>query len=281
MAEADHRDWWVDERCIDCGAAQTIAPDFVHEKDGVSVFVRQPSGAAEIADAWRAVLLCPTASVHAPAGLKPPDGLFPQELAPGLHRLGYNARASWGAHSYTALVGGVRVMVDSPRWTGHIADWLAAQGGLDHVLLTHRDDVADAQRYAERFKARVWIHADDAAAAPFATDRVTGEEAREILPGIRVISLPGHTRGSVAWLAQGWLFTGDSLAWSFAHKGLQAFRDACWYDWTIQLGSLARLRRESFNYVLAGHGGSIQLDAEKMQSELAAMLARYGGTAAP
>jgi hypothetical protein len=45
-------------------------------------------------------------------------------------------------------------------------------GGLADILLSHRDDVADADRYAAHFNARVWIHEDDQSAAPYATDLI-------------------------------------------------------------------------------------------------------------
>ena len=267
--------WHIDERCINCGAAQVIAPDIIVESGGQSVFRRQPRAQDEIDSAWRAALLCPTASVHAPRGMKPPPGLFPQELAPGLYRLGYNARSSYGAHSYAVDIEGARMMVDSPRWTRRLVDWFEAAGGLGHVLLTHRDDIADAKRYAKHFGARVWIHADDADAAPFATDILNGDNPSEPLPGLRVIPLPGHTKGSIAYLVGGtYLFTGDSLSWSHRDKALRAVREVCWYDWDSQLASLERLRNECFSWILAGHGGSIEADPDELQRALDTMLTR-------
>ena len=56
---------------------------------------------------------------------------------------------------------------------------------------------------------------------------------------------------------------------------LAAYADFSWYDWPTQLRSLDRLRRESFSWVLAGHGGSIHLSEEEMQSKLDTMLSRY------
>ena len=51
-------DWYVDTRCIDCGAARTAAPGLIVERDGQSVFARQPQTADERMMAWRARLLC-------------------------------------------------------------------------------------------------------------------------------------------------------------------------------------------------------------------------------
>ena len=95
-------DWYIDTHCIDCAASREVAPGLVIHRRGKSVFGRQPANEEEELAAWRAVLLCPTASVGTKSHRAPPSGLFPQELAPRLYRCGYNARSSFGAHSYFA-----------------------------------------------------------------------------------------------------------------------------------------------------------------------------------
>jgi hypothetical protein len=144
----------------------------------VSVFTRQPRTDEEVAMAWRAVLVCPTRSVGHETIRQPPPGVFPHDLGDGVHRLGHNAESSFGAHSYLVVRDGANLMVDAPRWTRQLLDPIEALGGIDLVLLTHRDDVADADRYAEHFGASVWIHEDDRGAAPYATDLVRGTEPR-------------------------------------------------------------------------------------------------------
>lgn len=268
-------DWYVDTRCINCAAAQDIAPGLIVERDGQSVFARQPQTPEEVIAAWRARLICPTASVRTEAHAEPPPKVFPQPVTDGVERLGYNARASWGAHSFLIRRAGGNAMVDSPRWTRAVVDALETRGGLAHILLTHRDDVADAERYAKHFGARVWIHEDDRIAAPYATDLIRGHEPTAIADDLLVIPLPGHTIGSVAYLYdQRCLFTGDSLAWSFDDDDLVAWKDVCWWSWPDQLASLRRLLDYSFAWVLAGHGGSQQCPAEKMRERLAALINR-------
>ena len=95
-------DWYVDTRCINCGAARTVAPGLIVEGGGQSVFARQPRTADELLQAWRARLLCPTASVRTErrGAAQPPEGAFPEEMTPGIFRLGYNAKSSYGAHSF-------------------------------------------------------------------------------------------------------------------------------------------------------------------------------------
>lgn len=272
--------WYVDTRCIDCSAACTVAPHLIVRKGGQSVFARQPQTYEDLAMAWRARLLCPTASVRTETREKPPDDLFPEKMTDGIYRLGYTARASYGAHAFLICRDAGNVMVDSPRWTRHVAEPIAARGGLAHILLTHRDDVADADRYAERFGAQVWIHEDDRDAAPYADKILRGREPAGIARDLVAIPVPGHTEGSVMYLYDGrYLFTGDSLAWSFAREDLAAFKGVCWYSWPAQLESLRRLLDYDFEWVFAGHGGSQFRPAAEMKSRLEALLAREGRAA--
>ncbi|MDR3506548.1 MAG: MBL fold metallo-hydrolase [Caulobacteraceae bacterium] len=266
--------WHVNSRCINCMASRTMAPALIKEVGNRSVFVRQPATAEEETAAWRALQVCPTAAVEAPSYLAKPRDLFPQDLGEGVFRLGYNAKSSYGAHSYFGVVDDVRFMVDAPRWSAHLASWIDGKDGLDHILLTHRDDVADAARYAKHFGARVWIHEADADSAPFATDVMRGGNPPAPFPAMKVLGVPGHTRGSVMYLLNDHtLFTGDSLAWDPERDALNGHREFCWHDWATQLASLSKLREQTFSRVLAGHGGSITLSPERMRAELEAMLA--------
>jgi glyoxylase-like metal-dependent hydrolase (beta-lactamase superfamily II) len=165
-------------------------------------------------------------------------------------------------------------MVDSPRWAKAVVDQLEAWGGLSDILLTHQDDVADADRYARHFGARVWIHSADRAAAPYADQVLVGDDPSAIDEELTAIPVPGHTRGSVVYLFAGrCLFTGDSLAWDFERNDLTAFRNYCW-SWPTQIGSLSRLSRFDFAWIFAGHGGSKHLPAGEMKSRLAFLVHR-------
>jgi glyoxylase-like metal-dependent hydrolase (beta-lactamase superfamily II) len=268
-------DWYVDRACINCKAAQTVAPGLIVERAGQSVFARQPHTEDELRQAWRARLLCPTASVRTEADLRAPPEVFPEAMTDGVYRLGFNARSSWGAHSFLMRRRAGNIMVDAPRFASQVVEAIAAWGGLSAIVLTHRDDVADAERYASRFSARVWIHEADRSAAPYATDLLRGTEPARVAPDLLAIPLPGHTAGSVAFLLEErCLFTGDSLAWDFAADDLTAHRHVCWYSWPEQITSLRRLLDQRFEWVLAGHGGSKGLPAAEMNRRLGALLAR-------
>ncbi len=265
-------DWYIDTRCIDCSAARTVAPGLIVERDGQSVFARQPSTPDELRMAWRARLLCPTASVHTRNRAEPPAGVFPEAMTKDIYRLGYNAASAYGAHAFAILRAHRNAMVDAPRWTRPVVHWFEAHGGLADILLTHRDDVGDAKRYAAHFGARVFIHAADHSAARFADQVLSGRAPKTIAGGVVAIPVPGHTEGSVVYLHERSLFTGNSLAWSFEDDDLAAWRDVCWWSWPEQIESLRRLLAYEFDWVFAGHGGSQHRPASEMRARLAALI---------
>lgn len=268
-------DWYIDSECINCKAAQTVAPGLIVERDGQSVFAHQPASEEERVLAWRARLLCPTASVHAAHAEAPREAVFPEPMTENVWRLGYNARNSWGAHSFLIQRDSGNAMVDAPRWTDHVVKAIEERGGLALVLLTHRDDVADAERYAKHFGARVFIHEDDRAAAPYATDFIRGRAPTPLADDLLVIPVPGHTKGSVVFLfEERCLFAGDSLSWDFTTGDLRASKHVCWYSWPEQTASLRALAAYSFEWVFAGHGGSIYLPREEMHARLLALTER-------
>jgi glyoxylase-like metal-dependent hydrolase (beta-lactamase superfamily II)/ferredoxin len=276
-------DWFVDTRCIDCGTCREIAPALFAASAGCSVVARQPS-AAEGDDAWLAAQACPTNSIGTLSRQHRPGRLYPREIEPGagVFDLGYCSPDSFGASSWLVRRPESNVMIDSPRFTEALAAPVAAMGGLAQLVLTHRDDVADASRWADRFGARVWIHQADGQAAPFATDLFEGEGDTAVQAGLVAIPTPGHTRGSIVLLLEDrYLFTGDSLAWSHERADLTAFRYACWWSWPAQTASLGRLAdRHRFEWVLPGHGARVHRDAEDLHRRLRSLVARMGGTRA-
>jgi glyoxylase-like metal-dependent hydrolase (beta-lactamase superfamily II) len=271
-------DWYVDTNCIACDASRHVAPGLVGtDESGRSIFLRQPDGDEDLVAAYRALLVCPTRSVGNEEIRRPYPRAFPQALGDGVFRLGHNARSSFGAHSYLVRRAAGNVMVDSPRWTREVVGPLDEMGGVAHILLTHRDDVADFARYAERFGAQVWIHEADSAAAPDAGQLLAGTEPTDIREDIVAFPVPGHTEGSVLFLVDGHLlFSGDSLAWSPGSEHLSAFRNACWYSWDAQRDSLRRFAQSGlrFDRLFCGHGWSHDLDAESFRASLVDLVAR-------
>ena len=276
-------EWYVDQRCIDCGTCRELAPELFGVTRDQSIVVRQPrADDPDLTDAWLAAQACPTQSIGTLSHQRRPGRLFPREIADGagVFDCGYCSPDSFGATSWFVHRPGANVLVDSPRFTTALVGPLRDLGGIDHVVLTHRDDVADAARWASEFGARVWIHVDDRGAAPYATDLIDGLGEVDIVPGLRAVPTPGHTRGSVVFLLEDrYLFSGDSLAWSHERQDLTAFRGACWYSWSAQTESLRRLAQgHRFAWVLPGHGARAQRPPAELHRRLVELVDRMSRT---
>lgn len=249
-------DWYADTRCIACDVARHYAPDLIGADDrGLSVVLRQPRTADDELELWRAALACPTQSIGTRSRQQAPPGVFPYPLTDDVSLCGYNAESSFGAHSYLVERAAGNLLVDSPRFTRRLVEPIGERGGLAHVLLSHQDDVADHDRWADRFGARTWIHASERHAAPTATDLIEGDEPVQVDDGLLAVPAPGHTRGSVCYhLDERYLFTGDTLAWDPGGDRLDVFPGATWYSWDELGRSIARLAALRVEWVLPGHG---------------------------
>jgi glyoxylase-like metal-dependent hydrolase (beta-lactamase superfamily II)/ferredoxin len=272
--------WFVDRSCINCDVSRQCAPWMFGEEDDQAVVVRQPATDEERRQATRAMLACPTASIGVEGEKPPTEGLFPEALDGGVSYCGFTSPHSFGANAYFVERPEGNLLVDSPRFVPPLVRAFEQRGGLAHVLLTHRDDVADAERFATHFGARVWIHEDDRRGAPFASDVLAGSATTAVTPTLLAIPVPGHTKGSVVYrLEERFLFTGDSLYWSRARRHLSAFHDACWYSWEEQTRSLEGLAAFSFEWVLPGHGDRARHDPAEWTRQLRELVAemRRGG----
>ncbi len=276
--------WFVDTRCIDCGTCREVVPELFGARPDQSVVVAQPSGADGEHRAWLAADACPTASIGRSPRRPRPGPTYPDRLDGPVHDLGHTAESSFGASSYLVERPSGNLLIDAPVHDRRLRSAVDDLGGVGHVLLTHRDDVADADRWADRYGARVWIHEDDRSAAPYATDLIEGTAPVAVGTddGVLAVPVPGHTRGSVVFVVdRRWAFTGDSLAWSHGRGDLLAFRGACWYSWTEQRRSLARLADVArFSWVLPGHGARVNRPADELHDRLRGLVDRMAAPAA-
>ncbi len=172
---------------------------------------RRQSGRAAVPETMMCLARAPATDRLDLAPHGPPDDhRLPQSLRRISTALAITT-ATAGAHPFHIRTStGLNVLVDGPRYVGKLVEFFEQRGGLDHVLLTHRDDVGASAKYAQHFGARLWIHENDREASPEATDILTGYDVTEPIPGVTVIPIPGHTIGSVAFLIDERLFVGDS-----------------------------------------------------------------------
>ncbi len=248
--------WFVDTRCIRCDAARNWATGLISmDSAGLSYVFRQPSNAEEEASLWRAAAACPTKSIGNRHEPREPQGVFPYQLTDGVLALGHNALSSFAAHSYLIVHPEGNLMVDSPRFSRPLAERLDGLGGIAHVLLSHRDDVADADRWAERYGARVWIGEADADAAPYATDITPPYTSVVISTGVVSIPAPGHTEGHVVYhLDNRCLFTGDTVHWNHRRGELDVFPNQTFHSWSVLADTLSQLGDLAVDWVFPGHG---------------------------
>jgi glyoxylase-like metal-dependent hydrolase (beta-lactamase superfamily II)/ferredoxin len=271
-------DFFVDSSCIDCDACRQIAPETFSDAGDASVVYRQPATEDETKRALMALVACPTASIGTTEHHDAHIGIdaFPSQIADNVYFCGFTAESSFGAWSYLIVrpqSEGGNVMIDSPRFATQLVKKIAAMGGVNTMFLTHRDDVADHDRFAQEFSCERVMHADDGAARLGVERVLQGTDSIRLDQDLLAIPVPGHTRGHVVLLyRRKFLFTGDHLAWSPNRETLIAFRNACWYSWTEQTRSMEKLldnySESGFEWVLPGHGRIHADSRENMRRHL-------------
>jgi len=191
---------------------------------------------------------------------------------------GFTSESSFGAWSYLIVRSreqGGNVLIDSPRFNNPLAKRIEEMGGVNLMLLSHRDDIADHAKFAAHFHCPRVMHEGDSAAARGIEQVITGTARVRIDDDLELIPTPGHTRGhQVFHYRNKVLFTGDHLAWSAERKTLTAFRDVCWYSWEEQTRSMEKLLACQFEWVLPGHGRIGHGSAEEMHEHLERCVAR-------
>lgn len=247
--------FWVDDSCIDCGCCRVLAPHAFGDLPDAAFVYRQPDLPAEVADAARAAVSCPVGAIGADGvDLRSAAASLPVEVLPGIYHCGFASRSTYGASSWLVRRPGGNVLIDVPRPLPALFDRIAALGGVRRLFLTHRDDVDGHAAVAARFGAERLLHrADQDARTREVETLFDGDAPFDLAPDLRVIPVPGHTRGSAALRWRDVLFTGDHL-WGRADGSLGAGRSVCWWSWAEQAASMERLRDEPFAHVLPGHG---------------------------
>lgn len=194
---------------------------------------------------------------------------FPLVIEGPVYYCGYNSPKSYGGNSYFIRRASGNWLVDSPKFVMPLVKRLEALGGIRHIFLTHRDDVADADRYAEHFHAERIIHRAELFAQPAAEVVLDGDGPWTLLPDFTAIATPGHTAGHCVLLFQNrFLFTGDHLDWDRETEQLSASEDYCWHSWPQQADSMQRLADYDFEWILPGHGQKVSLPVATMREQI-------------
>jgi glyoxylase-like metal-dependent hydrolase (beta-lactamase superfamily II)/ferredoxin len=253
----------VNGRCIDCGTCWQFDPQHFAPAVGSAWVQQQPRSDAEVRQALLALQACPVAAIETTAELRrrtPLDG-FPALIcshpAGEVYYCGWASKRSFGACSWLITRPGGNVLIDMPRWSAPLARRIKAMGGLAAIVLTHRDDVADHQRWAQAFRCERWIHRADAEAAPQAERLLQGFDDHNLDDELRLIPTPGHTAGSLCvqlGRSRSVLFSGDHLWWNRQHEVVVASERYCWWNFSEQIRSVTKLIDLDVAWLLPGHG---------------------------
>jgi glyoxylase-like metal-dependent hydrolase (beta-lactamase superfamily II)/ferredoxin len=270
--------FFVDATCINCDTCRQLAPASFEEVGNFSAVTRQPTDIGRSHQAYQALLACPVGSIGAEQSdkLRVQEAMasFPLQLEDEVSYCGFNSEKSFGANSFFIEHPDGNWLVDSPRYLKHLVEAFEHKGGVAYIFLTHKDDVADAEKYAAHFGAKRLIHRADIEAAPDAEWIIEGADSLQVLPQFRIIPVPGHTAGSMALLYKNrFLFAGDHLWWDSAQKRLNAPSQLVWRKHVL-MDSIRKLLDHPFEWVLAGHGDRIRLPAHEMRAQLHALIER-------
>lgn len=264
---------FVDTNCIDCGTCFHIAPSLFVEKNNLSFNSKQPESIEEWTLTKEAVLSCPTNSIGV---IDPPDdfknapNVLPKLITDNIYFCGYNAEASYGATSYFIQHAEGNILIDSPRYNAQLAQKIEELGGIKYMFLTHKDDVADHQKFADHFNCQRIIHADDLSEDTRHCEIILHSATDvSLLSDVKVIMTPGHTKGHMVLLFKNrYLFSGDHLFYDHNSHELYASKNVNWYSWEQQIQSLKKLTLFDFDWILPGHGGWTQMDPAEIKSSL-------------
>ncbi len=270
--------FYVDATCINCDTCRQLAPASFEEVGDFSAVTRQPVDDGPLRQAYQALLACPVGSIgteHSDKSLmQQAMASFPLHLEDGVSYCGFNSEKSFGANSFFIEHPEGNWLVDSPRYVKHLVEAFERRGGIARIFLTHKDDVADAEKYAAHFGAKRMIHRADLEAASDAEWIIEDADSIEIMPDFRIIPVPGHTAGSMALLYKNrFLFTGDHLWWDAAQKMLGAPTRLVWRKHVL-VDSIRKLLDYPFEWVLAGHGDRTRLPVDEMHAQLQALIGR-------
>src|SRR5687768_9404501 len=176
--------WFVDTTCIDCDTCRQLAPQVFGETGEFAFVHTQPSAAAE-QQALHALLSCPTGSIgtREPNRAKEAAADFPLPIDGDVYYCGFTSPKSFGGSSYFVRHAAGNWLIDSPKFLPQLVRKFEALGGLAYIFLTHRDDVADADKYARHFGAKRIIHRAELDAQPDAEWVLEGQERMELVRG--------------------------------------------------------------------------------------------------
>jgi glyoxylase-like metal-dependent hydrolase (beta-lactamase superfamily II) len=150
------------------------------------------------------------------------------------------------------------LLIDCPAWTEEHQEFIQQQGGIRHLILTHRGAIAPTvAKIQQQTGCEVIIQEQEAYLLPGQT--VTPFQKEMALgASVQVIWTPGHSPGASCVYASrqgGVLFSGRTLL-PTSHGQLEPLRLSKTFHWPRQLRSIQRLRdrftADTLHYICPG-----------------------------
>lgn len=271
-------DFFVDSTCENFDTCRQLAPEIFGYWNNYAVVVQQPQTEEQRKQALHAVVSCPKGAIGTSdrSGIKEVFADFPLHIEDEVYYWGFNTPKSAGGNSYFIKHEGGNWMICTPKYVPHLVQYLEKNGGLKYIYISHRDDVGEAAKYAEKFGAEVIIHQADVDAYPNASVVLAGVENIDFSDDFLIIPTPGHTEGHCVLIYKGkFLFSGDTLKFNRFTQRIESWEpDWTWYSSVEQAKSLAKLIDSGCQWLLCTHGQRVKLSKEEMSRQLAEAVKR-------
>jgi glyoxylase-like metal-dependent hydrolase (beta-lactamase superfamily II) len=149
------------------------------------------------------------------------------------------------------------VLIDCPSWEDNTQAFLQLQGGVQHLIITHRQGASPAAAEIQRcFGCQVWVQEQEAYLLP-SVDVTSFHQSGNPCADLQIFWTPGYSPGSVCVYraGQGVLFTGRHLL-PDQQGNPNPLRMAKTFHWPRQLKSvreiLDRFDEHSLRYLCPG-----------------------------
>jgi glyoxylase-like metal-dependent hydrolase (beta-lactamase superfamily II) len=150
-------------------------------------------------------------------------------------------RETLGGTAYFIVENTGNLLVDCPAWNDTNQDFLAANGGVNTLVITHRGAIAQVKAIQSMFQCNVMIQEQEAYLLPGLQVTSFPIEA-QLSPTTQVIWTPGHSPGSACvYHKEGILWTGRHLL-PTPQGVLMPIKTAKTFHWLRQLNSVQHLR---------------------------------------
>lgn len=184
------------------------------------------------------------------------------------------------ANCYLVKTDDAAIVIDPAEAVSEVVEFLNSNKSLNRIILLthcHFDHVSGAKELREKTGVKIAIHKNDAKGlldpvmnasaifgfniAPFSAD-INLEDGEIISLGetkIEVLLTPGHTSGSVCYILEDTIFSGDTL-----FKGSIGRTDLPSGDFDALMSSLAIIKekKDKEYTVLSGHGNKTTIGEE-------------------